>query len=55
MRTYKLEGTFIVNIKANSYDEAMNIFDDGLYDIDEAYIEYITEYDENGNEIEVYQ
>ena len=55
MNTYKLEGIFIVNIKANSYDEAMDIFDDSLSGIDEAYIEYVTEYDENGNEIEVYQ
>lgn len=57
MNTYTLEGSFVANIKANSYDEAMNIFDNNdLSDtINEIYINYVTEYDKNGNEIEVYQ
>ena len=58
MNTYKLEGSFVANIKANSYDEAMDIFDDNSLsgiDIDEIYIDYVTEYDKDGNEIEVYQ
>lgn len=58
MNTYTLEGSFVANIKANSYDEAMDIFDNNSLsgiDIDEIYIDYVTEYDKNGNEIEVYQ
>lgn len=56
MNTYKLEGSFITNIKANSYDEAIDIFDDNsLFNVDEIYINYVTEYDKNGNEIKVYQ
>ncbi len=56
MNTYTLEGSFVANIKANSYDEAMDIFDDdSLSNIKELYIECVTEYDKNGNEIEVYQ
>lgn len=58
MNTYTLEGSFVANIKANSYDEAMDIFDNNSLsdiDIDEIYIEYVTEYDKDGNEIEVYQ
>ena len=51
MNTYKLEGTFIVNIKANSYDEAIDIFDNNLSGVDVVYTEYITKYNENGNEI----
>lgn len=57
MNTYTLEGSFVANIKANSYDEAMDIFDNNdLSDtINEIYINYVTEYDKDGNEIEVYQ
>lgn len=58
MNTYTLEGSFVANIKANSYDEAMDIFDNNSLsgiDIDEIYIDYVTEYDKDGNEIEVYQ
>lgn len=57
MNTYTLEGSFVANIKANSYDEAMDIFDNNSLsgiDIDEIYIDYVTEYDKDGNEIEVY-
>jgi len=58
MNTYTLEGSFVANIKANSYDEAMDIFDNNSLsdiNIDEIYINYVTEYDKDGNEIEVYQ
>lgn len=56
MNTYTLEGSFVANIKANSYDEAMDIFDnDSFSNINEIYIDYVTEYDKDGNEIEVYQ
>jgi hypothetical protein len=58
MNTYTLEGSFVANIKANSYNEAMDIFDNNSLsdiNIDEIYINYVTEYDKDGNEIEVYQ
>lgn len=56
MNSYEIEGTFIANIKANSYDEAMDIFDDdSLSNIKELYIECVTEYNKDGNEIKVYQ
>lgn len=61
MNVYKLEGSFITNIKANSYNEAIDIFDNNIFDdnnlfnVDEIYIDYVTEYDKDGNEIEVYQ
>jgi len=58
MNNYEIEGTFIAKVKANSYNEAMDIFDNNSLsdiDIDEIYIEYVTEYDKDGNEIEVYQ
>lgn len=58
MNTYTLEGSFVAKVKANSYDEAMDIFDNNSLsgiDIDEIYIDYVTEYDKDGNEIEVYQ
>lgn len=61
MSVYKLEGSFITNIKANSYDEAIDIFDNNIFDdnslfnVDEIYINYVTEYNKNGNEIKVYQ
>ena len=51
-----LEGSFVAKVKANSYNEAMDIFDDdSLSNIKELYIECVTEYDKDGNEIEVYQ
>ena len=56
MNTYTLEGSFVAKVKANSYNEAMDIFDnDSLSNIKELYIECVTEYDKDGNEIEVYQ
>lgn len=58
MNTYTLEGSFVANIKANSYDEAMDIFDNNSLsgiDVDEIYINYVTEYDKDDNEIKVYQ
>ena len=56
MNTYTLEGSFVAKVKAKSYNEAMDIFDDdSLSNIKEIYIEYVTEYDKDGNEIKVYQ
>lgn len=56
MNTYTLEGSFVAKVKANSYNEAMDIFDDdSLSNIKELYIKCVTEYDKDGNEIEVYQ
>lgn len=56
MNTYTLEGSFVAKVKAKSYNEAMDIFDDdSLSNIKELYIECVTEYDKDGNEIEVYQ
>lgn len=53
MNTYTLEGSFVAKVKANSYNEAMDIFDDdSLSNIKELYIEC---YDKDGNEVEVYQ
>ena len=46
MNTYTLEGSFVAKVKANSYNEAMDIFDDdSLSNIKELYIECVTEYD----------
>jgi len=39
MNNYEIEGTFVAKVKANSYNEAMDIFDnDGLSSGDEIYI-----------------
>ena len=59
MKTYRLEGVFKIDIKSDSYNKAVDTFYDNFYDeilsiANEAYIEYVTEYDENGNVVKEY-
>lgn len=59
MNTYRLEGVFKIDIKSDSYNEAVDTFYDNFYDemlsiANEVYIEYVTEYDEDGNVVKEY-